>query len=311
MSRPLLRSALELRPRCAASPAAAAAAAPLRPFTTAARRLFNSTPPIVDAPLAETPEITTPPPKAQPPRAPKKQQPKTPQSAAPAGRPHPFFSDAADAYPRIIPRKQTLKHRHPLIINPPRPGPAFGPPALPPAKPRHPSVAALLPVLAAQPSRYITVHIFDRPYLVTAGDQVRLPFLMQGVLPGDVLRLNRASVLGSRDYTLKGAPYIDERLYECRATVLGVESEPMRLKTKTKQRNRRVHTVKSKHRYTLLRISEVKVVVPEEEEGGGVVAAAAASSAGEGEVTLATAEDRRTADLAAMEKAGGGVPLTV
>ncbi|KAK2022981.1 hypothetical protein LX32DRAFT_645054 [Colletotrichum zoysiae] len=128
------------------------------------------------------------------------------------------------------------------------------------------SVQAVLPFLAAQPNHYITFHIHGRPYLVQPGDSVRLPFKMPGVVPGDVLRLNRASVIGSRDYTLKGAPFIDERVFECRAVVTGTESEPMRLKTKTKRRQRRVKTVKSKHRFTTLTISELKINAPEEIE---------------------------------------------
>ena len=82
---------------------------------------------------------------------------------------------------------------------------------------------------------------------------------MPGVVPGDILRLNRASSLGSRDYTLKGSPYLDERLFECRARVIGTEAEPMRVKEKTKRRNRRVNTVRSKHKFTILRIAEVKI----------------------------------------------------
>lgn len=88
---------------------------------------------------------------------------------------------------------------------------------------------------------------------------MRLPFHMPGVVPGDVLRLNRASSLGSRDYTLKGTPYVDERIFECRARVMGVEAEPMRIKEKTKRRNRKIKTVKSKHKFTILRIAELKV----------------------------------------------------
>lgn len=137
----------------------------------------------------------------------------------------------------------------------------------------------MLPLLRAQPGgHYITLHIHGRPYLVTPGDEVRLPFLMPGVRPGDVLRLNRASVLGSRDLTLLPSEagernprsgevaYVDERLYECRAVVVGVDSEPMRTKEKTKRRNRKVKTVRSKHRYTVLRISELKIKAPEEIE---------------------------------------------
>ncbi|KAF7191213.1 Homocitrate dehydratase, mitochondrial [Pseudocercospora fuligena] len=170
------------------------------------------------------------------------------------------------------------------------------------------SVRDLLPVLQAQSPHYITAHIHGFPYLLTEGDTVRLPFLMHGVEPGDVIRLNRAINLGSRDLTLKApapgdkikspvtssrhvidpttgsltthsnimpegamAPhfiphiakgkhsYIDDRLFVCRAVVMGVESEPLRIKEKTKRRQRHVRKVKSKHRYTILKIKELRV----------------------------------------------------
>ena len=120
----------------------------------------------------------------------------------------------------------------------------------------------LLPLLRAQPGHYVTAHIHGFPYLVTAGDSVRLPFKMPGVGPGDVLRLDRASVLGSRDYTLKGSPWIDGRLFECRAVVLGTESEPLRVMVKKKRRTRRAQRVASKHKYTVIRISELKILDP-------------------------------------------------
>lgn len=82
---------------------------------------------------------------------------------------------------------------------------------------------------------------------------------MPNVQAGDVLRLNRASNIGSRDFTLKGAPYLDERLFECRVRVLGVEAEPIRIKEKTKRRQRHVRRVKSKHKYTILKVVDVKV----------------------------------------------------
>ncbi len=121
---------------------------------------------------------------------------------------------------------------------------------------------------------------------------------MNGVVPGDILRLTRASVLGSRDFTLKaGEPikatgplgagtcfvdgksvglvpgaikklrYIDERLFVCRAVVLGSEAEPLRIMEKTKRRQRHVKTVKSKHRYTILKIRELTINGPEDIEG--------------------------------------------
>jgi len=188
------------------------------------------------------------------------------------------------------------------------------------------SLRELLPVLKAQGAHYITAHLYDRPYLLTQGDTLRLPFLMHGVEPGDVLRLDKASIIGSRDYTLKArapapklksstmttttvldpttgnlashsrvmpsaeglagsasvlhAPhfiphiakgkvsYLDDRLFVCRAVVMGVESEPMRYKEKTKRRQRKVKTVKSKHRFTVLKIKEVRVRDLEEIEAG-------------------------------------------
>lgn len=143
---------------------------------------------------------------------------------------------------------------------------------------------------------------------------------MHGVLPGDTLRLNRATRLGSRDYSLLGGPafpdpsseeeitqptttapivgrtedlphtpypgsstdevgrsaglkkkgpaaYVDERMFVCRAVVMGVEAEPMRVKEKTKRRQRHVRRVKSKHKFTVLRVKTVGVKKLEELEG--------------------------------------------
>lgn len=191
-------------------------------------------------------------------------------------------------------------------------------------QPLPPHLRTQLLHLATQPPHYIIIHIHGKPYLVTAGDTIRLPFLMHGVMPGDILRLDRASQLGSREWTLRAgassspaspataqapsgstpegaeltaeAPiigktsdlhpsvtqpvphpnsssqlrhsrpksanrpgYIDPSLFVCRATVLGTESEPLRIKEKTKRRQRHVKHVKSKHLYTILRVSEVVV----------------------------------------------------
>ncbi|KAI0846892.1 hypothetical protein F5Y00DRAFT_242771 [Daldinia vernicosa] len=169
--------------------------------------------------------------------------------------------------PSATPTQQTTAP--PIAPSKPSPAPSALSPSSqsqthphPPAGTTSSSVAELFPLLRAQPAHYITIHIHGRPYLVTEGDRIRLPFLMHDVLPGDVLRLDRASTLGSRDYTLLGSPHVDPSLFECRATVLGVESEPLRVKIKTKRRNRRSRRVASKHRYTILRISELKLLGP-------------------------------------------------
>lgn len=135
------------------------------------------------------------------------------------------------------------------------------------------SLMEQLPHLRGQGPHYIVAQLHARPYLLTEGDHIRLPFLMPNVKSGDILRFNRASALGSRDYTLKGSPVLDERLYTCRVRVTGVEAEPMRVKEKTKRRQRHVQGVRSKHRYTTMRVMEVTVHSPEQllEEGAKVV----------------------------------------
>jgi large subunit ribosomal protein L21 len=149
---------------------------------------------------------------------------------------------------------------------------------MPPPKPDEPytdetldpSVAQLLPLLRSQPPFFCKLKLHGKSYLVTAGDTVRLPFHMKGVEVGDVLRLNRAVVIGSRDYTLKAGTstrdleprFLDERLYVCRARVVGVTTEPLRIKLKTKRRRRHIKRTLSKDIYTVLKITELAVHQP-------------------------------------------------
>ena len=67
-------------------------------------------------------------------------------------------------------------------------------------------------------------------------------------------------MLGSREFTFRGDPWIDDRFFSCKALVVNVESEPMRVIEKTKRRQRKVKRVKGKMRYTILRITELNVI---------------------------------------------------
>lgn len=91
--------------------------------------------------------------------------------------------------------------------------------------------------------------------------------------------MNRATHIGSRDYTLKAPEpikgtadavkkvfYLDERLFTVRARVVGIETEPMRVEEKTKRRQRHTKHVYSKMRFTVLKISELEVKSLEEYE---------------------------------------------
>lgn len=135
------------------------------------------------------------------------------------------------------------------------------------APPQPSSSLPLLPLLAAQPPHYIIARIHQRPYLLTHGDSLRLPFHLHGAPPGTVLRLTRASALGSRDYTFRGKPWVDEKHFVCRVRVVGVEGEPMRVMEKTKRRQRHIKTVKSKMRFTVVRCIELRVLTEAELEG--------------------------------------------
>ena len=169
-------------------------------------------------------------------------------------------------------QSKIAQEAQPNISSPPPP-PALRYPQLsrksplPPPSPVTTASLALLPSLAAQTPHYITAHIHAKPYLLTLGDSLRLPFLMPNAPVGSILRLTRATVLGSRDYTYRGAPWIDERAFVCRARVIGVESEPMRFIEKTKRRQRHVKTVKSKGRFTILRVCELRVLPNSPEPG--------------------------------------------
>ena len=76
---------------------------------------------------------------------------------------------------------------------------------------------------------------------------------------------NGGSGIGNGGNTGNGKQYIDENLFVCRAVVVGVEGEPMRVVEKTKRRQRKVRRMRHKGRFTVLRVREVRVLG----EGGG------------------------------------------
>ena len=78
-------------------------------------------------------------------------------------------------------------------------------------------------------------------------------------------------------------------MFEARVTVAGVESEPLRIKEKTKRRVRKVKHVRSKHRYTEVLVTELRVKGIEELAREGVLGEGAemdAAAAGNGAVTV-------------------------
>lgn len=106
---------------------------------------------------------------------------------------------------------------------------------------------------------YAVFRIHNRPYLVTEGDKVILPFKMNQAEVGDILKLSDVTTLGSRNFTLKGDP-IDPKLYNLKATVIEKTKRKFEIREVTKRRNRRVRHAKSKGDLTILRINMLEVV---------------------------------------------------
>ncbi|CCK68620.1 mitochondrial 54S ribosomal protein bL21m KNAG_0B01770 [Huiozyma naganishii CBS 8797] len=105
---------------------------------------------------------------------------------------------------------------------------------------------------------YAMFRIHNRPYTVTVGDTVILPFKMKDANLGDTLCLTDVARIGSRNYTLAGGP-IDQSLYTLKATVIEKTKRKFETREITKRRHRRVRTVAKKGDLTLLRINELTV----------------------------------------------------
>ncbi|KAK9447873.1 mitochondrial 54S ribosomal protein bL21m [Limtongia smithiae] len=104
---------------------------------------------------------------------------------------------------------------------------------------------------------YAVIRIHTNSFLVTVGDTVTLPYRLKDVDVGDVIRLTQIETLGSRKFTWKGEPFIDDEHCVVRATVIENTKEPMRVKIRKKQRTRRTKHIQSKHAYTVLRVCEL------------------------------------------------------
>lgn len=105
---------------------------------------------------------------------------------------------------------------------------------------------------------YAVFKIHNRPYLMTEGDKVILPFKVKEADVGDVLSLTDVVTIGSRNYRLVDYP-IDSSLYTLKATVLEKTKRAFEVREVTKRRNRRVRHAKSKGDLTVIRISELKL----------------------------------------------------
>lgn len=143
----------------------------------------------------------------------------------------------------------------------PKPSPDY-PSYLPPAKNTYETLKVseeeLLP-LKFGGALYATVHIHDRKFLVTEGDEIVLPVRMKDVKVGDVLNLHHVSTIGTREHTLTGAPAIDPSIFKIQGVVLEKTRTTAQTHERTQRRVRHVRHVVSQNCVTVIRISELKL----------------------------------------------------
>lgn len=61
---------------------------------------------------------------------------------------------------------------------------------------------------------------------------------MKDVKVGDVLKLDKVRELGSKDYSLKGTPYVPEHIFDINATVIEhTKSKLIRIVKKKRRKN--------------------------------------------------------------------------
>lgn len=119
-------------------------------------------------------------------------------------------------------------------------------------------MSSLLTALKHELRLYASVRIHNKPYLVTRGDLVHLPFNLKSAQVGDKLRFSAIDTVGSRNYTWNGDVSADQVLVE--AVVVEKSRAPMSIKEVTKRRNRHVKHLLNKPAYTTLRVSELKLI---------------------------------------------------
>ncbi|KAG2181311.1 hypothetical protein INT43_008894 [Umbelopsis isabellina] len=105
---------------------------------------------------------------------------------------------------------------------------------------------------------YAVAEIAGRPLLITKNDLVTVNRL-RDVSVGDVLKLDKVRELGSKDYVLRGQPYVSEQLFNIQATVVEHTKSKMISIVKKKRRKNYKRTITHKQTHTVLRISNVDV----------------------------------------------------
>ena len=115
------------------------------------------------------------------------------------------------------------------------------------------SATSALTLIRSQPSQYAVTAVAGRKYLLAPRDLLTVPRL-NDVAVGDVLELDNVHELGSREYTLRGAPYLSPEVVKITATVVEHTKGQLERIVKKKRRKGYKKTIQHKQTYTRLRI---------------------------------------------------------
>ena len=120
------------------------------------------------------------------------------------------------------------------------------------------SSQGLLTKLRDQLRYYAIAEIAGRPLLITKNDKV-VVHRLKDVNVGDVVKLDRVRELGSKDYTIKGSPFVDEKYYDINATVIEHTKSKLIRIVKKKRRKNYKRTIEHKQTHTVLRINNLDI----------------------------------------------------
>lgn len=134
------------------------------------------------------------------------------------------------------------------------------------------SRSSALELLRSQPSHYVVASIYQRRYLLTPRDLLTVTRL-KDVKVGDIINLDSIHEVGSRDYTLQASEgsHLAKDLVNCTATVVEHTKGRLEETVKFKKRKGYKKTIKTKPKYTRLRIGDIVL-------GNGQLGASAGSS---------------------------------
>jgi large subunit ribosomal protein L21 len=123
------------------------------------------------------------------------------------------------------------------------------------------SVSEATELLRSQPNHYAVASFVGKRLLIAPRDLVTVPRL-KDVGVGDVLQLDAIEEVGSREYTLRGSPYIPESIVSIMATVVEHTKGLMERIEKKKRRKGYHRTIKHKQPYTRIRINDISIAQP-------------------------------------------------